>query len=130
MGEAAGGPITAPAMIDFPQGASLQPYLAGNGATLSAGESALTMARWNRAVEAMNASDGGQAGVSLGASSASLVAANSWKASDPSWQDFSTTTAALTPVPEPSTYGAILLGAACAWVAFRRNRGSTTRAPH
>lgn len=119
-GGVAAGPITAPAMIDFPQGSSAQPYLQGSGATLSAGESALAMVQWNRAVDAMSASDGGQAGGAKGFSSASLVAANSWKSSDPAWQDFATTATVLTPVPEPSTYGAILLGAACAWVAFRR----------
>ncbi len=127
--EAVAEGIASPALIDFPQGTSLQPYLTGSGATLSAGESALAMARWNRAVEAMSASEGGQAAASLGTSSASLVASNVWKASDPSWQDFSST-AALTPVPEPSTYGAILLGAACAWVAFRRYRGAAKRVPH
>jgi len=49
----------------------------------------------------------------------------SWTAVDTRWLAFpDTSSVQLTPVPEPSTYGAILLGSAAALVAYRRRRAA------
>jgi hypothetical protein len=123
-------PITAPAMVDFPQGVVAQPYLPASSARLTAGDATLAMAQWGRAVDAM-AEAGGSSRASFGTSSASLASVDSstWKGSDSSWKDFRTEAIIEVPVPEPSTYGAILLGAACAWVTFRRSRSPKRARP-
>lgn len=124
-GEAAASPpaaaITSPALVDFPQGGLTQPYLPASGARLNAGDASLAMAQWSRAVDAM-AQSGGSTWGSYSASTASLASTSTWKGSDSSWREFPTAATIEVPVPEPSTYGAILLGAACAWVTFRRWR--------
>ncbi|HRP04170.1 MAG TPA: PEP-CTERM sorting domain-containing protein [Opitutaceae bacterium] len=114
-------PITSPALVDFPQGGLTQPYLPASGARLNAGDATLAMAQWSRAVDAM-AQSGGSTRSTYSASTASIASTNTWKGSDPSWKEFPTEAVIEIPVPEPSTYGAILLGAACAWVTFRGRR--------
>ncbi|MBP7140862.1 MAG: PEP-CTERM sorting domain-containing protein [Opitutaceae bacterium] len=119
--DAPASPITAPAIVDFPQSGATQPYLPASGARLNAGDAALSMAQWSRAVDAM-AGSSGSTRPSSGASTASLASTNPWTESNPSWKDYSTAASIEVPVPEPSTYGALLLGAACAWVTLRGRR--------
>jgi len=113
--------------MDFGAGVGSFPLLTDVGATSNAANSALAMARWSRAVDHFMAqSDAGSNGSARYVSAASMslggTSTVSWKAAEVAWQEYSNTAAVLTPVPEPSTYGAILLGAASAWVIFRRSR--------
>jgi len=104
--------------------AAAVPFAAEVRAT-TAGQRALTTAQWSRAVDTMAVQqDRGWAQVSRDAARAQ-AAASAWSSNDPSWQGFSSTTSVLTPVPEPSAYGAILLAGAALWVVYQRRRKGT-----
>ncbi|HRE80588.1 MAG TPA: PEP-CTERM sorting domain-containing protein [Opitutaceae bacterium] len=113
------------AIMDFGSNAAGAIPFAAEVRASTAGQRALTTAQWSRAVDTLAVQqDRGWAQVSRDAARAQ-AAASAWSSSDPSWQGFSSTTSVLTPVPEPSAYGAILLAGAALWVVYQRRRKGT-----
>lgn len=111
--------------MDFGSNAAAPVPFAAEVRASTVGHRALTTAQWSRAVDTLAVQqDRGWAQVSRDAARAQ-AAASAWSSNDPAWQGFSSTASVLTPVPEPSAYGAILLTGAALWVMYQRRRKGT-----
>ena len=87
----------------------------------------LTAQNWSAAVDyfVVQNNPGPQAMAPIIVGNFSNPPVESWTTVETRWLAFpESTSVQLTPVPEPSTYGAILLGSAAALVAYRRRRAA------
>ena len=110
--------ITGNSTIDF---AGVDASLLVTTLTISAGVT-LTITNWSNAVDYFFATNWtGAISDTRGSSPMNQVTFNGFTASDTQWRSYDDQ---ITPVPEPATYGALLLAALAAVGFWRRRRGS------
>lgn len=106
--------VTASSTIDFGGAASMLDF---TNLTIAAGVT-LTIQNWTNATDFFFAQNWtGAAFNSSGSSPMNQVVFSGFSANDTKWQSYDRQ---ITPVPEPSTYGALLLGTMAAGAALRR----------